>query len=47
MKGSSYLERVSTKLDYLNDEDFLNLLIDSGIEECPYEITFNVNTEKN
>lgn len=43
MKGNSYLERVSAKLDCLSDEDFLNLLVEAGIDECPYEITFNVN----
>jgi len=32
-----YFDEVNKKLDIMNDEEFKQLLIDSGIEDCPYE----------
>lgn len=40
MKGIEYLKKVSEKIDSLNDEEFMSLLVKSGLNECPYEVTF-------
>lgn len=32
-----YFGKVSTKIDTLSDEEFLNLLRKSGINNCPYK----------
>lgn len=42
MNVNEYFKRVSEKLDNLTDEEFLNLLVESGLEECPFEASFNV-----
>ena len=40
MKGIEYLKQVSEKIDNLTDEEFMSLLVKSGLNECPYEVTF-------
>lgn len=42
MNNKSYFERVAEKFEKLTDEEFFSLLIESGLEDCPYEVTFNV-----
>lgn len=37
MKGSEYLKQVSEKIDSLSDEEFMLLLVKSGLNECPFE----------
>lgn len=41
MNAIEYLEKVSAKIDNLSDEEFLNLLKKSGIDDCPYEVEFS------
>lgn len=41
MKGIEYLKQVLEKIDSLSDEEFMSLLVKSGLNECPYEVTFN------
>ena len=40
MKGIEYLKQVSEKIDSLTDEEFMSLLVKSGLNECPHEVTF-------
>lgn len=40
MKGIEYLKQVSETIDSLNDEEFMSLLIKSGLNECPYEVIY-------
>lgn len=37
MKGSEYLKQVLEKVDSLSDEEFMLLLVKSGLNECPFE----------
>lgn len=37
MKGSEYLKQVLEKIDSLSDEEFMLLLVNSGLNECPFE----------
>ena len=37
MKGSEYLKQVLEKIDSLSDEEFILLLVKSGLNECPFE----------
>ncbi len=37
MKGSEYLKQVLEKINSLSDEEFMLLLVKSGLNECPFE----------
>ncbi|OAA91285.1 hypothetical protein [Clostridium ljungdahlii] len=37
MDVNKYFEEVNLKLNALSDEELENLLVESGIEDCPYE----------
>jgi hypothetical protein len=37
MNIHDYFNEANEKIDNLTDEEFKQLLIDSGIEDCPYE----------
>ena len=37
MKGSEYLKQVLEKIDSLSDEEFMLLLVKSGLNKCPFE----------
>ena len=37
MEGIEYLKQVSEKIDSLSDEEFISLLVKSGLNECPFE----------
>ena len=40
MEGTEYLKQVLEKIDSLSDEEFMLLLVKSGLNECPYETEF-------
>jgi hypothetical protein len=37
MDSKKYFKEVAQKINNMSDEEFDQLLVDSGIEKCPYE----------